>query len=259
MTPLAWLLAGAIGVALGLLGGGGSLLTVPVFTYVLGFGPKQAIAMSLPVVGFAAAAGAVSGLVRGTLPLRPALSIGAATMVGSFAGARLSRGLTGRTQLVMLAVAMLSAAFAMWRRSRGVGNHEGLPPLGTPGLPPLKTGHRHPLLLSAVGLGVGLLTGVVGIGGGFMIVPALVIAGGLQMHEAASASLLVIALSAASGLAGYLGHVDLVWPVVVPFALMSAVGVLAGGLAASRVSHGRLQQGFTFFLVILACYILVRG
>jgi uncharacterized protein len=247
MTPLAWILAGTIGVALGLLGGGGSILTVPVFTYVLGFGPKQAIAMSLPVVGFAAAAGAVSGLVRGTLPLGPALSIGAATMVGSFAGARLSSGLTGRTQLAMLAVAMLSAAFAMWRRSR---RDTG---------PPQPGAHRHPLLLSAVGLGVGLLTGVVGIGGGFMIVPALVIAGGLQMREAASASLLVITLSAASGLAGYLGHVDFVWPVVVPFALMSAVGVLAGGLAASRVSHGRLQQGFAFFLVILACYILIRG
>ena len=106
---------------------------------------------------------------------------------------------------------------------------------------------------------MGLLTGIIGIGGGFMIVPALVIAGGLQIHEAASASLLVMALSAASGLAGYLGHVDVAWPVVVPFALMSAVGVLAGGLAASRVPHGRLQQGFAFFLTILACYILIRG
>ena len=168
-------------------------------------------------------------------------------MVGSFAGARLSSGLTGRAQLVMLAVAMLSAAFAMWRRSR----------LDT--RPPQPAAQRHPLLLSAVGLGVGLLTGVVGIGGGFMIVPTLVIAAGLQMREAASASLLVIALSAASGLAGYLGHVDFVWPVVVPFALMAAAGVLAGGLAAARVSHGLLQQGFAFLLVILACYILIRG
>jgi uncharacterized protein len=246
MTLLAWVLAGVIGLSLGLLGGGGSILTVPVFTYVLGFAPKQAIAMSLPVVGLAAAAGALSGLRRGTLHVGPAATIGAATMVGSFAGARLSSFLSGRTQIAMLAVAMLSAAVAMWLRSRRTATLH----VAT---------RRHPAILAATGLGVGLLTGVVGIGGGFMIVPALVIAGGMPMREAASASLLVIALSAASGLAGYLGHVDLIWAVVLPFAGVAAIGAVAGGFVAGRVPQQRLQQAFAVFLLVLASYILIRG
>ncbi len=246
MSLLAWALATVIGLSLGLLGGGGSILTVPVFTYVLGFAPKQAIAMSLPVVGFAAAAGALSGLRRGTLPIGPAAVIGAATMVGSFAGARLSSFLSGGTQIAMLAVAMLSAAVAMWLRSRRTNALH----VGT---------RRHPAILAATGLGVGLLTGIVGIGGGFMIVPALVIAGGMQMREAASASLLVIALSAASGLAGYLGHVDLAWAIVLPFAGVAAVGAVAGGFVAGHVPQQRLQQAFAVFLVVLASYILIRG
>ncbi|MGE3274163.1 MAG: sulfite exporter TauE/SafE family protein [Vicinamibacterales bacterium] len=246
MSLLAWLLATAMGLSLGLLGGGGSILTVPIFTYVLGYPPKQAIAMSLPVVGLAALAGAVLGWRRGTLPLGPALTVGVATMAGAFAGARAAAWLDGRTQLVLLGIAMLSAAGAMWRRaSRTESLQEGTQP--------------HALLMAAVGLGVGLLTGLVGIGGGFMIVPALVIAGGLPMRQATSASLLIIALGAASGLAGYLGQVEILWSVVFSFAAVAAVGVLAGGVLGGRVSPRRLQQGFAVFLLVLAAYILWRG
>lgn len=245
MSLLAWALAGLIGLALGLLGGGGSILTVPVFTYLLGYAPKQAIAMSLPVVGFAAAVGAAAGLRRGTLPLGPALTVGAATMVGSYTGARLASYLDGRTQLTMLAVAMISAATAMWLRARGTTYQAAI--------------RRHPLALAAIGLSVGLLTGIVGIGGGFLIVPALVIVGGLPMREATSASLLVIAISAFSGFAGYLGQVELTWSVIVPFAVVAAGGVLAGGMIAGRVSSQRLQQAFAVFLLLLGCYMLARG
>ncbi|MGE3189903.1 MAG: sulfite exporter TauE/SafE family protein [Vicinamibacterales bacterium] len=246
MSLLAWALATAMGLSLGLLGGGGSILTVPIFTYVLGYPPKQAIAMSLPVVGLAAASGAGLGLVRGTLPLVPALTVGAATMAGAYTGARLSVYLSGATQLAVLAVAMFAAAAAMWQRARRAeALHAGARP--------------HALLLVAVGLGVGLLTGIVGIGGGFMIVPALVIAGGLPMRQATSASLLIIALSAAAGLAGYVGQVEVVWSVVWAFAFVSALGVLAGGLIAGRVPARRLQEGFAVFLLVLAGYILYRG
>ncbi|MEO8681083.1 MAG: sulfite exporter TauE/SafE family protein [Vicinamibacterales bacterium] len=244
MTALAWLLAAGVGLALGVLGGGGSILTVPVFTYVLGFEAKQAIAMSLPVVGIAAAAGAVMGIWRGTLPLAPALMVGAATMVGAFGGARLATLLAGRTQLMLLAIAMLSAAVAMWFRSRTTSGLAGF------------HGHRHPLVLGAVGLAVGTLTGIVGIGGGFLIVPALVIAGGLPMREATAASLLVIALSAAAGMAGYFGHVVFAWRIILPFAAMSSAGVIAGGVLAGRISQQYLQRSFAVALVLLACYML---
>lgn len=245
MTALTWVLAAGIGIALGLLGGGGSILTVPVFTYVLGFEPKQAIAMSLPVVGIAAAAGAVSGLRRGTLPLAPAVMVGAATMVGAFGGARVARLLDGRTQLMLLAIAMLSAAVAMWFRAKTTNG------LAT------RQGQRHPIVLVAIGLGVGTLTGVVGIGGGFLIVPALVVAGGLRMREATTASLLVITFSAAAGMAGYLGHVDFAWRIIGPFAAMASAGVVAGGALAGRISQQYLQRSFAAALVLLACYMLV--
>ncbi|MGE0462077.1 MAG: sulfite exporter TauE/SafE family protein [Vicinamibacterales bacterium] len=243
MTAAAWLVASLIGLSLGLLGGGGSILTVPVFTFLLGYEPKQAIAMSLPIVGAAAAAGAMSALARGTLPLGPAVVMGPATMAGSYAGAWLASFLDGRTQLLFLAVIMLSAAAAMWHRSGGGGEMH-------------RAAHPHPVLVIAIGLAVGVLTGLVGIGGGFLIVPALVLVGGLPMRQATSASLLVIALSAAAGLAGYLGRVTFDWPVVGVFASVAAAGAVVGGYLGGRIPARRLQQGFAALLVTIAGYIL---
>jgi len=246
VTPVAWLLAAAIGLALGLLGGGGSILTVPVFTYLLHYEPKQAIAMSLPVVGTAALAGAMAALARGTLPLGPALVMGPATMVGSYAGAWAASWIGGRTQLLLLAVIMLSAAAGMWQRSRAPVVWKAAP-------------QPHPSLVVAIGLAVGMLTGLVGIGGGFLIVPALVIAGGLSMQRAASASLLVIAMSASAGLAGYVGRVAFDWQVVWLFAAVASVGVITGGYLSGRVPAVRLQQAFAALLVVIATYMLVRS
>lgn len=246
MAPLTWLLAVLMGLALGLLGGGGSILTVPIFTYLLGYEPRQAIAMSLPVVGLAAATGALAALGRGTLPLGPAVVMGPATMAGSYAGARAAAWIDGRTQLMMLAVIMLSAAVSMWRRSRASVVWRA-------------PSHPHPLLVAAIGVGVGVLTGLVGIGGGFLIVPALVIVGGLPMSQATSASLLVIAMSASAGLAGYLGRVPLDWHVVGLFAAVASAGVVAGGNLARHVPAARLQQAFAVLLVVVAAYMLARS
>jgi hypothetical protein len=244
MTLLTWVLAALIGVALGLFGAGGSILTVPVFTLLLGYPPKEAIVMSLPVVGLAAAAGAMASLRRGTLRFAPAVALGSTTMIGAFAGAHLAARVDGRHQLRLLAVVMVGAAAAMWLRSRR----------------PFRPGaRRHSVLLGVIGLGVGLLTGVLGVGGGFLIVPALVVAGRLPMHEAASASLLIIALSTASGFSGYWGRVQVAWPVVIPFAAAAAAGVVAGGRLARRFSSERLQQAFSISLVVIAAYILLRG
>jgi uncharacterized membrane protein YfcA len=246
MTVVAWVLSVVIGLSLGLLGGGGSILTVPVFTYVLGYEAKQAIAMSLPVVGTAAAAGALAAIWRGTLPLRPAALMAPATMAGAYVGARLASFLAGRVQLMLLALIMLVAAGAMWRRSRRTG-----PARLAPHAP-------HPALIVALGAAVGLLTGLVGIGGGFLIVPALVLAGGLPMHQATSVSLLVIALGATAGLVGYLGSVEVAWNVVAVFAGVASLGAIAGGALAGRVPAARLQKGFSALLVLIAIYMLVR-
>lgn len=246
MMLVVWVLAGVVGVSLGLLGAGGSILTVPMFTYLLGYPPKQAVAMSLPVVGLAAGAGAVSAVGRRTVRALPAGVAGASAVAGSFAGARLATRLDGRTQLMLLAAAMLVAAGAFLIRSVRAADRQA-------------ARNRHLVVLSAVGLGVGVLTGLLGIGGGFLIVPALAMAGGLSMHEARSASLLIVALSAASAFVGYLDQIEIAWSVVVPFALVAAAGVVAGGQLARRVSQPRLQQAFAVALLVLAVYMLVRG
>src|SRR5262245_50529351 len=141
---MAFALALAIGAAIGLLGGGGSLLTVPVFTYLLGYEPRQAVAMSLPVVCLATSAGAVRAWRAGTLRPGPALVTGVAAMAGAGAGARLAHQLPGRAQLPVLALTMLAAA-ALVRRARPDDGRE------TDSHPP------HPAPLAVSGFGVGIL------------------------------------------------------------------------------------------------------
>jgi hypothetical protein len=110
-----------------------------------------------------------------------------------------------------------------------------------------------------LGLPLGMLTGLIGVGGGFLIVPALVLVAGLPMREAAGASLIVIAMAAASGLIGYLGRTPLVPSFIVPFALTAAIGTVSGGLVAHRLPQRRLRQVFAAVLVVLGSWVLIRS
>jgi uncharacterized membrane protein YfcA len=244
MTPLAALLATVIGLVLGLLGGGGSILAVPALTLVLHFTPKEAVVISLSMVAVAAFAGAVGAFVRGTLPLATGLTVGLAAtggaVIGGYAGARLADA----TQLRMLGTVMLVAAALMWRR----------PVLHTA---PAQT--RPIAVMLLLGFPLGMLTGLIGVGGGFLIVPALVIVARLPMREAAGASLVVITMAAASGLTGYLGNTPLAPSFIIPFALLAAAGTLAGGAIAHRLPQHRLQQVFAATLVVLGSYVLIRS
>lgn len=244
MSMLAVSLAVAIGVAIGLLGGGGSLLTVPVFTYVLGFEARQAVAMSLLVVGSAAAAGAARAWAGGMFRPAPAALTGASAMAGAGAGAWASRYVDGHTQLLLLAWTMIVAAATMTGRRARPADARATPHAGA---------------LSAAGAGVGVLTGLVGVSGGFLIVPALVVAGGLTLREAVGTSLFVMAGGAAAGFAGYAGRVAIAWPTVLVFSSFAALGTLAGGLLGDRLPPRPLQKAFAVVLVVLACYMLARG
>lgn len=239
-------LAAAIGVALGLLGGGGSILVVPALTYLMGFDTKTAVVTSLAVVGLAAAAGAAWSFARGKLAVLPALIIGSTMMVGAYGGALIGARLADRTQMVILAAVMLGAAIIMIYRSMA---DEGATPAVA----------AHPAALGLLGVGLGVITGLVGVGGGFLIVPALVIVGGLPMRAASSASLLAITMGALAGLAGYSGRVHLEWGFVFAFAAVAAAGTIAGGLLADRLPQRRLQQIFAAALVAIAVFILTRG
>jgi uncharacterized membrane protein YfcA len=235
----------AIGLTLGLIGGGGSVLTVPVFAYVLGYPPKVAIAMSLPVVGATSLVGAARHFRAGNLLWRTALAFGVVAMVGSYAGARLARHLDGRVQLAALGVVMVVSAISMLRSAGSAAN---------------ETPHQAPLpVVALAGVGVGLLTGIVGIGGGFVIVPALVLLLNVPMKQAVGTSLAVIALNAVSGFAGYAGQVSIDWPILLVVAAIAIVGILAGTHLHASASPAQLKQGFALFLLAIAGFILYQN
>lgn len=252
MTPLGAGLALAIGITLGLLGGGGSILTVPAFVYAIGLEPKHAIAMSLPVVGGAAAVGALQHWRRGGIDIRTALPFGAAAMTGAFLGARLASHLEGRTQLGLLAVTMLAAATSMLRSSRQPAADAPMNARAvTAPAQPRHTAWGLPL----IGVAVGALTGLVGAGGGFLIVPALVLLGGVSMHEAVGTSLLVIAMNTAAAFAGYRGTIAIDWGLVLPFGGCTALGILLGTRLITRVPARTLKRAFAALLVLIGALI----
>ena len=171
--------------------------------------------------------------------------IAPAAMLGTVGGTRVADALSGRTQLVIFAVVMAVAAAAMYRPAR-------------PSAREARTGGGISAAIRAApaGLGVGVLTGMVGVGGGFLIVPALVLLLGLPMHKAVGTSLVVIALNSAAGVAGYAGRVAVDWGAMALFTALAVAGVLVGAGLAPRVPAERLRRWVAIFLVVMAAFIL---
>lgn len=284
MHVLGFALAAVIGLSLGLMGGGGSILTVPVLVYVFGFGPKTAIAMSLPIVGVTSLVGALGHWRAGNVRLRTAALFGIVAMAGSFTGARAASYVQGATQLVLLAVVMLAAATAMLRgsvRPRTASqprtadgltatppNDRPMPdgsatarpmPDGTTMVPAAPPAVPVSWRLLAAALAVGVLTGIVGIGGGFLIVPALVVLGDVPMKHAIGTSLLVIAMNSASGFAGYLGDVAIPWGVLAVFTAVAIGGIVLGTWLVRFVSATSLKRGFAVFLLVIGAFVLYQN
>lgn len=244
MVLLGLALAALIGLSLGVLGGGGSILTVPIFVYVLGFGAKPAIAMTLPVVGATSLVGAASHWREGNLEPRVALLFGAVAMSGAYLGARLAHLLTGAEQLALLGVVMIGAALSMLRGR----------PEADASLP-----RRPAAIIAAAALTVGMLTGLVGIGGGFLVVPALVLLARTPMKQAVGSSLLVIAMNSAAGSVGYLGQVEVPWGFLAGFTALAVAGILAGTRLVRYVSQHQLRRSFAVFLLAMAAFILYQN
>lgn len=249
MYALGFVFAALIGLSLGMLGGGGSTLTVPVFVYILGFDAKQAIAMSLPVVGMTSLVGAASHWRSGNVQLRTALLFGPVAMVGSFLSARfVAAAISGTLQLALLALVMLVAAVSMFRSAnRPNPDIDGAaPPRSVP-------------ILGAVAVGVGTMTGLVGIGGGFLIVPALVVLGRVPMKQAIGTSLLVIAMNTFSGYLGYAGHTEVRWGFLAGFTSVAIAGILGGTYLVRFVSQLQLKRAFAIFLICIGTFILYQN
>ncbi|MGD8710919.1 MAG: sulfite exporter TauE/SafE family protein [Ectothiorhodospiraceae bacterium] len=247
---LAWIGAVIVGLSLGLLGSGGSILTVPILIYLVGQPDKVAIAGSLAIVGGIALFGAAAYARRGMVSWRMVWLFGLPGIAGTFGGAIASGEVSGAVQLVVFAVIMGLASYSMLFPSEARAAHE--------------SDSQSLLVLVVSGAGVGLITGFVGVGGGFLLVPALVILGSLSMHRAVGTSLAIIVLNSASG---FYKHLDLLkgehsaidWRIIAIFLVLGVAGNLAGGVLARRIPHQRLRMGFGWFLVVMCVYILWRN
>lgn len=242
----------AIGLTLGLLGSGGSILTVPVLVYLAHEPDKVAIAESLAIVGGIALVGALPYARQKLVDWHSVLYFGIPGLIGTYGGAALARWVPGTIQLALFAVVMILAAVLMFR-----GNQDLEEPAGAP--------HERQALwkIATEGLLVGVLTGLVGVGGGFLIVPALVLLGGLSMQLAVGTSLLIIAAKSAAGFWKYTDvlaemgqHVD--WGLIGVFTAIGIVGSFVGNALSRRVPQAQLKRGFAAFLVIMGGFILVR-
>ena len=240
---LVLLLAVAVGVSLGLLGGGGSILAVPLLVYVAGLEGKEAIATSLLVVGVTSLAALLPHARAGRVRWRTGFVFGAAAMVGAYVGGRLAEFVPGTVLLIAFSLMMLATAVAMIRGRREVKEREG--------------GMRVGLIVAEGGV-VGLVTGMVGAGGGFLVVPALVLLGGLPMSAAVGTSLLVIAMKSFAGLGGYLASVQIDWGLAAAVTAAAVVGSLVGGTLTGRIPADTLRRGFGWFVVVMGVFVLAQ-
>jgi uncharacterized membrane protein YfcA len=242
---LVLVLALLVGVSLGLLGGGGSILTVPLLVYVAGMDAKEAIATSLFVVGVTSAVGMINHARGGRVRWRTGALFGAAGMAGAYTGGLIGGSIPDVVLLVAFAAMMIVTAAAMLRGRRDAdpGKAHRQIPVGR-------------VLLD--GAAVGLATGLVGAGGGFLVVPALALLGGLPMPVAVGTSLLVIAMKSAAGFAGYLSTVRIDWSLTLAVTGFAIAGSLAGARLAGRVPANVLSRLFAWFVLAMGTFVLVQ-
>ncbi len=245
MIALTIALAVLVGISLGLLGGGGSILTVPLLAYVAGMDAKQAIATSLLVVGATSAVGAISHARAGRVRWRTGLVFGVAGMAGAYAGGLLARFIPGTVLLIGFALIMMATAVAMLRGRKDVSTAEAAQSL------PVFT-------IVLEGLVVGLVTGLVGAGGGFLVVPALALLGGLPMPVAVGTSLVVIAMKSFAGFAGYLSSVHIDWRLAGAVTAAALVGGLIGARLTAMVNPDSLRKAFGWFVLAMSSVILAQ-
>src|SRR5215208_1130731 len=251
MAIVGLLLAALMGLSLGFLGGGDSILAVPILKYVAGFGAKEAIASSLAVVGLTSLFATIGHWRAGNVNLRVALVFGSVAMAGTYLGARLAVFFSGAAQLALFAVVMIVAAYFMLRENGPKSAEDGLDS-DSPGKS-MSYG-----LIVVEGVAVGVLTGLVGVGGGFLVVPALVVLGKVPMKEAVGTSLLVIAMKSAAGFVGYFGQVEVRWGYLALFTAVAIAGSLGGAYLVRYVPQEALKKTFAVFLIVIGVFILYQ-
>lgn len=270
MTLLAVVLGLLIGLVVGALGGGGSVLTVPALVFALGLTAQAATTASLVIVGITSGVASVAHARSGHTRWREGGLLAAAGIPASLSGTWLNQLVEEDVLLLAFAALMLVAAAGMLLRPAAAGPApDGIVPDGIApdGIAPdggdvpagAGGGGRHWLRLSLAGSGIGFLTGFLGVGGGFVIVPALVLALRFPIAVAVGTSLMVIALNAVVALLARAGTGGFEWDVIVPFTTAAVLASLLGKRVADRLPSHRLTQGFAVLLVLIAAYVGVRA
>lgn len=239
------ILSAVIGLSLGLIGGGGSILTVPILVYLLGVGPHEAVGMSLAVVGATSLLGSYLHWRSDNVEISTGLLFGVAGIVGALLGSPLTKMVSADALLLVFGILMLVVASMMiWRRKHAISDAAHKP---------------HPVQGIFAGLGVGVLTGFLGVGGGFLIVPALVFFGGLAMKKAVGTSLFVIFLNCVAGLVGHLSQDIFDWWITSVVLALAVGGAIVGTILSRRIAAQRLQSMFAVLVLGVAAFLVVKN
>ena len=249
-----------IGLSLGLIGGGGSILTVPVLVYLLGVEPVLATAYSLFIVGLTSAVGVYPKYKEGLVDVRTALIFGAPSIAAVFLTRKLivpaipatvlqlGDWVLTKSVLLMILFAVLMVAASVSMISDKKNNKE---------TPEAMLSYNYPLIVLE-GTVVGLLTGLVGAGGGFLIIPALVMLTKLPMKKAVGTSLLIIAAKSLIGFTGDLSQQTMDWSLLLSVTLMAVLGIFAGNALSKKIEGAQLKKGFGWFVLMMGVYVLIK-
>ena len=274
MFALALVFGTAVGFSLGLTGGGGSIIAVPLLVYGLTLPTRQAVGVSLAAVGSTALAGAVHRLWRGEVEVRTGLLFAVAGMLGAPLGSLIGRRMPETLTLMLFAALMVAVAVQMWRKATRrpeeaavVRSPTRARPKGTGGVAcrrdpagRLTMTSRCATVMAAAGIATGVLSGLFGVGGGFVIVPALVLFSGMGIHRAVATSLLVIALVSVSGVASYLLSQQPLPPgLTLLFVAGGVAGLALGTVVAHWLSPVGLQKIFAAVIVAVAAFVIVKN
>lgn len=260
MEVLGYFLAALVGISLGLIGGGGSILMVPILVYVFALNPVLATSYSLFVVGFTSLVGAVNNYRKGLVSIKTALLFGLTSVTTVFITRKLIMPRIpdvlfsiGSFQvkhdlatMVLFAILMLLASVAMIKGGSRNTNAD------------TNTSSSDTVKLLIFGVLVGLTTGFLGAGGGFLIIPALVLILKTPMKKAVGTSLLIIALNSLIGFTGDLGRIDINWKFLISISLIAVAGIFIGGALSKKISGPKLKKGFGWFVLIMGVYIIIK-
>ena len=244
MFVFALTLALGIGIIVGLLGGGGSILTVPLLVYVLGISAKSAIATALLIVGITSTVSALVHASRGNIRIRIGFVFSAFAMLGSYFGGHTTQYLPDWLLLTLFSTLVILASFLMLRPPKGHSEHF--------------EEQTQAISFLLPGILVGFSTGLVGAGGGFLFVPALVLLGKIPMRAAVGTSTLITACNSFSGLAGQLSHTSIQWNLALSITGVAIIGAIVGSRLVNKIPAQSLRKSFGYFVLLMALFILIR-